>query len=223
LATIETFKLESFWLFLIVNTGIMRFMFIIFLAASFCSSGQTDSLNPNVKEQNTQFKNYNFKNAVFLEAGGNGLFYSINYERFILRKGISLSSYRIGITPLVSLIGLYKGGQLFGMINYSIGRKKCRLELGIGMISHINFDPEVSSKQYRKGYNYLPNAPFASAPHPPYIFGITSQVSFRHQLITNSLFYRVSFTCSELYFRNGGGKLDPWLIPWGGLSFGKMF
>ncbi|MFM9944918.1 MAG: hypothetical protein ACKVQB_06760 [Bacteroidia bacterium] len=201
----------------------MRCILLIFLVASFGSSGQTDSIGSNSIEQSTQFKNYNLKNAFFLEAGGNGLFYSFNYERFILRKSFTETSYRIGITPLISLIGLYKGGQLFGMINYSIGRRKYRWETGIGIISHLNFYPEVTRKQYRTGYSYTSNQPFDRPQNPPYIFGITSQLSFRHELISKKMFYRITFTCSELFFRTGKGKLIPWIIPWGGLSLGKRF
>ncbi len=199
------------------------FFFFFFLLANFCSSGQSDSIGSNSIKQSTQFKNKNYKNAFFLEAGGNGILYSINYERFILRKGSSELSYRIGMSPLVSVIGLYKGGQVFGLINYSVGKKKYRWESGIGIISQLNFKPEVTGKQYRTGYSYTSGQAFSRHPYPPCVLGITSQVSFRHEITKNKLFYRISFTCSDLFFRNGEGKLIPKIIPWAGVSFGKRF
>lgn len=127
------------------------------------------------------------------------------------------------MSPLVSMIGLYKGGQLFGLINYSIGKKKYRWESGIGIISHLNFEPEVTGKQYRKGYSFTSNHAFSRNPYPPCILGITSHVSLRHEITKNKLFYRISLTCSDLFFRTEDGKLNPRIIPGAGVSLGMRF
>ncbi|MFM9946026.1 MAG: hypothetical protein ACKVQB_12430 [Bacteroidia bacterium] len=58
-----------------------------------------------------------YKNAYFIEAGGHGIFYSLNYERFLIKKGFFFPSVRLGITPCFSRNLGYnfgKGGQVFG-------------------------------------------------------------------------------------------------------------
>jgi hypothetical protein len=65
------------------------------------------------------------KNVMFVEAGGNGLGFSLNYEGFFSRKvGI-----RLGVGSL-----LIYGLSFPVMLNYYVGKDNNKLELGAGIV-----------------------------------------------------------------------------------------
>ena len=78
--------------------------------------------NKTVKD--SSFNNQIVKNFIFLEAGGNGIFASINYERLLTEDiGIRIGAGSFG----------YAGLSFPIMINYYIFEKH-KLELGLGII-----------------------------------------------------------------------------------------
>jgi hypothetical protein len=163
------------------------------------------------------------KNAVFLEGAGQGLLYSLNYERTIFSKDIFSTTFRIGITPCVSRNHASgNGGQLFGLVNCLIGKKRIKFEVGLGIDNHFNFNSNISGKDYKKGV-FNGTVGYAALPDPPYFLDITSQISFRHQISANKWFYRISFILSDELARDGWGNRTHFMLPWGGLSFGKLF
>lgn len=162
------------------------------------------------------------KNALFFEVAGQGLAYSLNYDRILFIKGIFSSSIRVGITPLVSRNGFPRNGQLFGLLNCYIGRSKYKFEIGVGVDNHFNFDPAISYKDYRKGYLYKQSL-WAGTPWPSYNIDVTSQISFRHEINKEKWFYRISFICSDQFGRDGWGNVTQHFLPWGGVSIGKSF
>jgi hypothetical protein len=79
-------------------------------------------------------ENYSSKeNVLFVEAGGNGILLSMNYERLI-KNNIGL---RIGVGSL----GFF-GLTMPAMVNYYIGNER-KLELGLGLIYTDYFEIET--------------------------------------------------------------------------------
>ena len=80
------------------------------------------------------------RNAVFIEAGGSGLWYSLNYERIIF----SSQSLRIGVAYLgeVAFPALY---------NVMLGSETHKLEIGIGATFLFGTKPADRNRLYATG------------------------------------------------------------------------
>ncbi len=147
-------------------------------------------------------------NAVYLELLGNGLIYSLNYERNItgniyVRAGGMFLGFSIGD----SNPSKYRFYSFPFMLNKVIGKKKGNLELGVGLL-YYSFNAESSGVQ-DTGY-------------PGIIIGeqgigLTSTVGYRH-IFTNNMLFRVGFQPSY-YFKSisKGLTMSP------GISIGKVF
>jgi hypothetical protein len=73
------------------------------------------------------------KNNIFIELGGNSYFFSINYERMVIHKGLYDGSCRIGLLPLQGILpeDIYS---ISLILNNSLRLNKwCAIELGAGM------------------------------------------------------------------------------------------
>ena len=137
------------------------------------------------------------KNAVYLELGGNGLIYTINYDRMIGNK----FNVRAGIETYGAFSQNGEGSGVIVlpvMVNYLAGQGNNRLELGLGkLFSQINLDFGDDSRFSRFSDNTY-----------------TATIGFRHQPRNGGLLFRVGLTPiigRELTFM------------WAGASIGASF
>ena len=147
---------------------------------------------------NAQQKDRVFKpNHLNLELGGNGLIYSLNYERllsesFTLRGGI-------GVTPGLILVE----GTFFHIpvtVSYLAGGERSKFEIGLGATYFGGTDAEIFGLE---------------AGDVSLVF-VTGIIGYRYTSSTGFVF-RIFF--SPLY----SSDTDPNLITSGGLSFGFTF
>lgn len=142
------------------------------------------------------------RNAAYFELGGNGIFYTLNYERFFTPK----ISARGGLMT-VSVSGTDSGTDVsatFNVVpltaNYFLGSSH-RLELGAGpMLFRLTGEADP------------PGAPSQSAGGTT--LGLTSTLGYRYQSPTGGFLFRAGIT--------------PFLVSgsfsvWGGLSVGYAF
>ena len=143
-------------------------------------------------------------NAVILEGLGNGVLYSINYERAFT----SHIGARAGIMHAQSGGDTFDGNH-FGnhltvvpiMVHYLTGNGRNHFELGAGAVlgrGHWQFDtpPEGTSSNDGSG-----------------VFG-TMTIGYRHQAPESRNIFRVGLTP---FFDTGGG------FPWFGISYGRRW
>jgi hypothetical protein len=138
------------------------------------------------------------KNQVYLELGGSGLTYSINYERllsenFALRGGI-------GITPGL----LFIDGTLFTIPisgSYLIGGDFSKLELGLGATYITSTDIEFFD---------LPAGSFSAV-------AIDGIIGYRGGNPRGGFVFRIAF--NPMY----SSEFNPNFIPYGLISFGYGF
>lgn len=136
-------------------------------------------------------------NQLYLELGGNGLIYSVNYERFLsdnftLRGGF-------GITPGI----IFAEGTFIHIpftIGYLIGGESSKFEAGLGATYFSGTDVEIFG---------LPSGDQS-------LIFMTGIIGYRY-ISPNGFVFRIFFT--PLYSKES----DPDFIPSGGLSFGFMF
>ena len=137
------------------------------------------------------------KNSLYLELGGNGLLYSINYERLLGNQiGVRVGGTRISFDSFdsddnvgVTLVNV--------MTNYFVGAGKHRLELGAGglaLFSSADFDGIGSVAE--KG-----------------LYG-TGTVGYRLQPVNGGFLFKLGFTP---IFGKGG------FSSWVGMSLGAAF
>ncbi len=108
-------------------------------------------------------------NNVFLELIGNGLFYSVNYERTIARN----FSLRIGVSYVSFLSGNNNFGTVPLLVNAFIGEGAHRFEAGLGVTTIIGATTIVS-------YNLLPC--------------LTGRLAYRYQPLEGGLNFAVAYT-----------------------------
>lgn len=136
-------------------------------------------------------------NQLYLELGGNGLIYSINYER-LLSENVTLRG-GFGVTPGI----IFAEGTFIHIpvtASYLIGSETSKFEAGLGATYFSGTDVEVFG---------LP------AGDQSLVF-LTGIVGYRY-ISPGGFVFRIFFT--PLYSKES----DPDFIPTGGLSFGFMF
>lgn len=137
------------------------------------------------------------QNQLYLELAGDGLIYSLNYER-LLSENFSLRA-GFGITP-----GIIIAEGTFIHIpftcSYLVGSKTSKFELGLGVTYFAGSDVEIFG---------LP------ADDQSLIF-LTGIVGYRY-VGKGGFVFRIFFT--PIY----NSQADPAFFPWAGLSFGFMF
>ena len=141
------------------------------------------------------------QNQFYLELGGNGIIYSVNYER-LLSENFSLRG-GIGISPT---LGLVDGIFIFMPVTGSIllGSSTSKLEIGLGMTYFSGKETE-----------FLGNAKDGQSESELFMTGI---LGYRY-LSSGGLIVRVVF----IPFFNPDKTNDSKFLPWGGLSFGYSF
>jgi len=133
-------------------------------------------------------------NTIYVEFLGNGVLYSLNYDRLITSFG---QLHHVGARVGVSLMPVDTLGTQYPLLfpimaNYLIGPKQHKLEVGAGITPSIWFDDE---------WELEGRVAFAAS------------VGYRYHRFDNDFDFRVAFT--PLFFE--GFK------PWFGLSFGRAF
>jgi hypothetical protein len=136
------------------------------------------------------------QNQLYLELGGNGLIYSINYERFLSENFTIRGGF--GITP-----GFFFVEGTFIDIpvtaSYLIGSERSKLEMGLGATFLASSNVEV----------------FGLDSGDQSLIILTGIVGYRYTSPSGFVF-RIFFT--PLYSSEG----DPPFVPYFGLSFGFM-
>lgn len=147
------------------------------------------------------------ENAVFLELGGNGLVYSINYERifgdsdFSVRVGLSYISLGASSGSASSKVSMLTFPVLANY--YGIGSRDHKLQLGAGL-TFISLSGTSSNDS-----SFVSATGFVPAP--------TLAIGYRYLPAKGGFTFFIGFTP---FIIPGGGKV---LFPWAGMSFGGVF
>jgi hypothetical protein len=151
------------------------------------------------------------KHVMYLEFGGAGYFYSVNYERLLLHKQTFAMFARLGFEYIPfgtadKLIHFPLG------VNFTFGQKKHRAEAGLAALFRMNFAPGVG---FGEGF-YLTN--------PPTRIFMAPSVGYRYHHRPNewgeSFFLRVTFTpiIGMDVFQS-----KPYFLPHAGISIGRTW
>lgn len=186
------------------------------------------------------------RNTLYLEAFGQGIVYSLSYDRLLRINKQTKTSFSVGIIPFYFPTWYYT---LFGVpISYNLllGKKKNYLELGIGLtLSRIHIK-SFEGVYYNSAGIYVYDGVFTSH-QTNYISYLTSKIGYRFQRENGGFFYRVTFSPATSFINRIGtvsGKgpyaTDPYyqyfengkvgtpiytrrFLPWGGVSIGYTF
>jgi hypothetical protein len=152
----------------------------------------------NIVAQGQQIRPYK-KNQFYLELGGNGIIYSLNYERllsenFTLRGGI-------GYTPgLIFVEGTFI--HIPFTASYLIGSSSSKFEMGLGFTYFTGRDVEI----------------FGLEGGDKSVIVLTGIIGYRY-VSQKGFVFRIAFTP----FYNPNNTEDSRFLPSGGLSFGYVF
>lgn len=154
------------------------------------------------------------KNSVFAELGGNGVIYTLNYERFFLQD----AALRVGAMYFgVSAVGTGSDGSTDSasaswlavpiVLEYTGVRSgNHALELGIG-VEPMHFSATASSGGTFAGAN-------------GWLMTGTGSIGYRYQDPKGGFLFRATFSPLFVFSPGEGGSA---FIPWGGVSFGYSF
>jgi hypothetical protein len=150
------------------------------------------------------------KNAVYLEIGGNGMFYSFNYDRVFYQKGAFKSAARAGVSLFpVNIIGKNYLAYILPLeVTAMLGRSKHHLEIGTGVSPYLapatnrGFDPEFER------YRVAAIMPF--------------RLGYRYQKKEGGFFFRAAYT-PFIEFSSHFNIGTHFYLLYGGLSMGKSF
>lgn len=135
------------------------------------------------------------QNAIYAEALGNGLFVSLNYERFI----DPATAIRFG-----GFLASEGNGNIIAMYNRLIGDGSSRLELG-GGLTYLRWGTETV------GGNGMDV--------PGDFLLVSGTIGYRYQPVDGGLVVRAGFTpIVNPGFNNASGRTE--LLLWGGASVG---
>jgi hypothetical protein len=176
-------------------------------AASGASAGQVAPPPAPLAARDTEEEPRKAHNVIFLELGGNGLVYSINYERLIDETDFSL---RVGASYIS--IGASSGGSTasaslmtFPVLgNYYLGGKNHKLQLGAGLTF---MQITVGAGGGKSGL--VEASGFVPAP--------TAVIGYRYIPARGGFAFSVGFTP---FIIPSGDKV---VFPWAGISFGGIF
>jgi hypothetical protein len=161
-----------------------------------------DRPTDNTPAKSADSKGRKAKNLVYLELLGNGIAYSVNYERMLTddlsaRLGFSYLSVTIGSGESAVKADVVTAPML---LNYTVGGRNHRAELGAG--ATVLYASASSS-----------SGGVTSSGEGAAIVG-TGVVGYRYSPADGGFVFRAGFTP---LFGKGG------FLPWGGMSFGGTF
>lgn len=151
------------------------------------------------------------KNAAYFELAGNGIFYSLNYERVIYQKGLFKSAARVGITALPSKIAAqtYWSGALPVEIIGFIGRSRHHFEFGVGYTPYLHAESTINPSKAEEEFDAYQVASI-----------VPFRLGYRYQKPEGGFFFRAGYLPALDFTQNRVNRLN--LIS-GGLSIGKSF
>lgn len=153
---------------------------------------------------NSAFSQSKYKNGAFLEIGGAGGPYSINYERQFYNS----FSTRVGFS--------YLGVDMFIPVSVgkTLGDGKHHFEINFGLTFYRYRVPV----QYKNGAQQQLSFDWFNSLY------LTSFVGYRHQKPDKRFFYRCGFSpLWRFYNTDPESKTLYQFIPWGGMSVGYRF
>lgn len=164
-----------------------------------------------VAQEQSTAKTYK-PNAVYLELLGNGILYSINYDRLLTTHRNLKISGRVGFSYFnIDLFDEMKGTSIpIEFLGWN-GKNKGHFEFGVGLCSQFVEVNDVSilgptQRTSSNGY-YL-----------------TGRVGYRLQKPDGGFLFRVGFVPMILIAERSSGDVDRTkFVPWFGLSFGYSF
>ena len=189
----------------------------IFIALSFSAFGQVnDARVPQTSPQGISYE-IKKKNAIYLEALGNGVFYSVNYDRILFNQKQSAIGIRVGYSyvPLFNFSDGFFGSvnQVPVELNFIYTQKKLFEKLGI-------------REELGIGATYQRSVDNTNSDFPDmhkYCLGFL-RIGIRYQRTNAGWFYRIAFT-PNIYSidddANPNGAF--YFFPYGGISFGRSF
>lgn len=151
--------------------------------------------------------------AVYLELAGNGVIYSINYDKIFHQKGAFKSSYRVGISVYPrNYDRIYANVYLPLEITGMYGKRNGHFEFGLGVTpSYLNygtFDPTNADREVLD-YSGMGLA----------VFG---RLGYRYQKPDGGFFFRIAV--NPILADIMPQRDDKYFYgPYGGISFGKSF
>ncbi len=160
------------------------------------------------------------KNSFYIEGLGNGLVYSLNYDRLFMERKKTILAARIGASWFPSGGGNYRIGAL-GELNLLYGKGKHFLETGLGL-----------SYMYLDDYYWLTDEQgtvLEVVDQKLHWLFATGRFGYRYQKPEGGFFFRAAFTPVFQFYdkredKYGGlfSQPDPamTLQAWGGISIG---
>lgn len=158
-----------------------------------------------------------YKNSAFVEFGGNGYSYSVNYERFLYTKSKWAISAKIGLSYYYN----FHNATYLPISAEIYYGSKSKIELGFGYTpifrwSKISEEGTIFSYDKTK-YTENGKKNFIKGHDEPYASLVFINIGW-HQEIEKKCFFKIE--ASPWLAKSKSGYV---LIPWGKLSFGKNF
>jgi hypothetical protein len=151
------------------------------------------------------------KNALYVELGGNGGIYSVNYERFLIDDGavrLGLMYMSIGVSAGSGMNRASSGATWLSvplMFNYyGVGSENHKIELGGGLV-FMHMSAGVSTFD-------------ATAKASGLLTVGTASIGYRYAPAAGGINFKIAFT-PLFFFASDAGAF----LPWAGLSFGYGF
>jgi hypothetical protein len=172
-------------------------------------SGQITTLNPGeIPQPAIEEKQHVCRNSIYVELLGHGIFYSVNYEyrmsdKISLRAGVSIWSIK-SMDLLIFQINGIKFRSFPVMVNYLIGKRSSRFELGAGIM------PAYISSEGGSVFYLMKST---DSNHTT-IFPVIANVGYRYQPEDGGFIFRAGITPA---FRAGASAVQF------GLSIGYGF
>lgn len=152
---------------------------------------------------------FSAKNAVYLEIGGNGGYYSVNYDRIIYDNGNNFkAAVRAGIEglPFKRDTKSFWAGFLPLELSGMFGRSRHFLETGVGLTPFL-----IPKNDWGKEPAYSGYKPGAIIPF---------RLGYRYQKPEGGLFFRAGYTP---FLDFSEGRRNPLELFFGGISIGKSY
>jgi hypothetical protein len=159
-----------------------------------------------------QDKNRNInRNNVYLELGGTGYYYSVNYELLIVKSSATALFGRIGLEYL-PIRDADRMVHFPLAANLLLGKKRSKLEIGFGALFRLDFSPNNIGGE---GY-YLTN--------PPTRIFMAPALGWRWNSKPNEYGeqFMIRATFTPLLGMNVFSS-TPFFVPWAGISFGRTW
>jgi hypothetical protein len=161
------------------------------------------------------------KNTCYFEIMGSAFYYSINYERIFSKKENLQFMMRLGLSVIPYTFDYRKNTYTLPItISALLGKRKSKLELGLGVACY--FDPAsiYTTQTLRDNYQWDGYHIYS----PPFEVFPNLIVGYRYQPKYSGFMFRIAFTPFlnriEPRYRNFDNTL---IIPFGGISIGYAF